>query len=107
MTAQRSGKLLEIVAESRTVFYYTQWFLQLVLQRFRSLQGMSHCAMYCATSLALALRDKLHSVTAPLGFLTFGDRSNVDDQMSPPQANSKCYPITLQRVCGRFSRLFN
>ena len=69
-TAQLSGKSLEIVAESGTVFYFQQWFLQLVSQRFRPLQGMSHCAMYRATCLAMALRDKLHetlqSVTAPL-----------------------------------------
>ena len=46
-----------------------QRFLQLVLQRFWSLQGMSHCAMIRATCLAMMLRDKLHeklhSVTPP------------------------------------------
>ena len=40
LTAQQSGKLLEIVAESRTVFYFEQWFLQLVSQHFRPLQGI-------------------------------------------------------------------
>ena len=44
MTAQRSVKLLEIVAEYGTVF--PQRFLQLVSQRFRPLQAMLHCAMF-------------------------------------------------------------
>ena len=33
------------VAESRTWFYFLQWFVQLVSQRFWPLQGMLHCAM--------------------------------------------------------------
>ena len=35
-----NGKLLEIVAESRKVFCFPQRLLQLVSQRFRSLQGV-------------------------------------------------------------------
>ena len=60
LIVKRSGNLLEIVAESRTVFYFQQWFLQLVSQRFRPLQGMSHCATYRVTCLAMALREQLH-----------------------------------------------
>ena len=55
--AQRSGKLLEIVAE-RTVF--SKRVLQLDSQRFRPLQGMSHCGLFRGTYLAMALRDKSH-----------------------------------------------
>ena len=52
VTAQQSERLLEIVAD---VFY----FLRRFPQRFRPLQGMSHCAMFRATCLEMVLRDKL------------------------------------------------
>ena len=67
-TAQPNRKLLEIVAESRTVFNFPQRSLQLVSQRFRPLQGMLHRAMFRATCRTMALRElyeKLRSKTAP------------------------------------------
>ena len=54
-TTQRSGNVLEIVA----VFY----FLRLVSQRFRPLQGMLPCAM--CRALRDKLHESLHSVTTP------------------------------------------
>ena len=52
VTAQRNGKLLEIVVESKTEFYFPERFLQLVSQRFQPLPR--------ATCLAMVLRNKLH-----------------------------------------------
>ena len=61
LLAQRSGKLLEIVAESRTLMYFPQRFLQLVSPHFRPLQGMLLSAMFRATypAITLRVRDKL------------------------------------------------
>ena len=65
MTAQRNGKLVEIVAESRAVLYFLQRFLQFVSQPLRPLQGLLHWEMFRATCFAIVLRGKLRSVTAP------------------------------------------
>ena len=62
-------RFIATVAESRTQFYFPYRFLLLISRHFWPLQGMLHWAMIRATSLAMALRDKLreklHSVTAP------------------------------------------
>ena len=56
-----ANELFEIVAESSTVFY--NLFLQLVSQGFQLL--------LTGSCLTMALRDKLHSVTAP--YTSIGD----------------------------------
>ena len=56
-TAKR--KLLEIVAESGTVSYIPQRYLQLVSQRFRLLQGMLQWAMFRARDIAQCNRSAL------------------------------------------------
>ena len=50
MSAQRRETLLEIVAKSRAVLYFSQRFLELVSQRFRPLQRMSHCKIFSVTA---------------------------------------------------------
>ena len=80
-------KFLEVVAESRTVFYFCQRFFQLGSQRFRPLQGMLHWAMFRATCLGMALREKLHeklySVTAPLDSVVLSDKGyKLEDPVS-------------------------
>ena len=81
VTAQRSGKLLEVVAESRVVFYFPQRFLQLVSQRIsgrvfynltRNVFGRCKVCytLQCFVRLvSQRVRDKfyetLQSVTAP------------------------------------------
>ena len=65
-------KIVAILAESRTRFYFVQRLVRLVSQRFWPLHSMLHGAMVRATCLATALRDmlheKLHRVTKPLRF---------------------------------------
>ena len=63
VTAQQSGKRLEIVAESRTVF------LQLVSRRFRPLRGKSHCVMFRTSCLAMGLTAS--ATVASLRMLVF------------------------------------
>ena len=53
-------KIVAIVAESRTRFYFVQRLVQLVSQRFWPLHSMLHGVMVRATCLATALRGKLH-----------------------------------------------
>jgi hypothetical protein len=59
-----------IVAKSRTWFYFVQWLLQQKYCETCWLRGMIHLAISCATCIATKLpdmlRDKLHSVTAPV-----------------------------------------
>ena len=65
-------KIVAIVAERRTRFYFVQRLVQLVSQQFWPLHSMLHGAMVRATCLATASQDKLHEklhrVTGPLIF---------------------------------------
>ena len=58
----QAGQMLHFVMiEKFLATYFPQRLLHIVLQRFwPPLQGMLHWAMFRATCLVMALRDKLH-----------------------------------------------
>ena len=55
-------KLASNRCKKRTLFYFSQRFLQLVSQRFRPVQGMSHSAMLRASCLNGVVRQVARNI---------------------------------------------